>query len=337
MSHPAHPHTPELAIEAHGIVRVYRQGSQEVRALDALDLAVAAGSVFGLLGPNGAGKSTTVRVLTTLATADSGSMTVAGFDVAQQPRRVRAAIGYVPQQSCFNPTATGREDLRAHGRLQGLPAREAAARADELLNIFGLADAGNRITKTWSGGMQRKLDVALGLIHQPEVLFLDEPTTGLDPEARADMWAEIKRLAQGGLTTLLTTHYLDEADQLADNIAIVDRGRVVATGEPAELKAGLARDSIQVGLDKPDDATQARQTLQSLVPGATLSQDSETTLNIQAPDGAVAMPRVLTALTDAAIDLESLSLARPTLDDVYLHYAGRSFAHANETAKKEVV
>lgn len=335
MSQLSHPSAARLAIEARGLVRVYGRSPQQVRALNLLDLAVPEGTVFGLLGPNGAGKSTAVRVLTTLASADSGSGRVAGFDVTHEPDRVRAAIGYVPQEACFNPTATGREDLRAHGRLQGLSGREAADRADELLSLFGLTDAADRVTKTWSGGMQRKLDVALGLVHRPKVLFLDEPTTGLDPEARSEMWAEIKRLAQGGLTTLLTTHYLDEADQLADNIAIVDRGRVVASGTPAELKAGLARDTIQIGLSQHDDAAQARQLLQSLLDDAALSQDSDTAMRVHVPDGATVMPRVLATLTSADIGLETLTLARPSLDDVYLQHAGRSFKDANETVNKE--
>src|SRR5690625_3500180 len=183
--------------------------------------------------------------------------------------------------------------------------------------------------------MQRKRDVARGLVHRPKVLFLDEPTTGLDPEARSEMWAEIKRLAQGGLTTLLTTHYLDEADQLADNIAIVDRGRVVAAGTPAELKDSLARDTIQIELSEPHDVARARQTLQSLFDNAVFTQDSDTALKIQLSDGTVVMPRILATLTSAEIGLESLPLARPSLDDVYLQHAGRSFQHANEIAEKE--
>ena len=235
-----------LAIEAEGLVKTYGKG---VRALDGLGFAVEAGIVFGLLGPNGAGKSTTVKILTTLARADEGRAVVAGYDVVRESDRVRRAIGVVGQKPGVDPEATGRENLRLHADLYGLPPREARARVDELLERFALAEAAGRLARTYSGGMQRRLDVAMGLVHRPEVLFLDEPTTGLDPEARAELWEEIERLARDeGVTVLLTTHYLEEADRLAADVAIVDRGRVVAQGSPDRLKSELRGDAVHVEL-----------------------------------------------------------------------------------------
>ena len=237
----------ENAIEADGLVKRYG----EVQALDGVDLHVEAGTVFGLLGPNGAGKSTTVRILTTLSRPDSGAARVAGHDVLTQPVAVRRAIGVVGQKHGSDPEATGRENLVLQGELYGIAA--VKARAAEMLERFGLADAADRQVKTYSGGMERRLDVALGLIHRPQVLFLDEPTTGLDPEARAELWAEIERLArEERMTILLTTHYLEEADRLAAQLAIVDRGRIVARGTPDELKAELQGDTVQVELTEPD-------------------------------------------------------------------------------------
>jgi ABC-2 type transport system ATP-binding protein len=209
----------------------------EVQALDGVTFSVREGEVFGLLGPNGAGKSTTVRVLVTLTRPDSGSAVVAGYDVRAEQMRVRHAIGYVPQDSGVDQFGTGRENLMLQGQVQGMHGRELRQRTDDLLELVGIADAADRIVKGYSGGMRRRLDVAIGLVHQPRVLFLDEPTTGLDPEARAAMWQEISRLAATEqLTVLLTTHYLEEADRLADTVAIIDNGRVVAEGTPAGLK-----------------------------------------------------------------------------------------------------
>jgi ABC-2 type transport system ATP-binding protein len=232
-------HPSETAIAAVDLVKTYPggRGAPPVRALDGLSVEIAAGSVFALLGPNGAGKSTTVRILSTLSRADEGTATVAGIDVARHPDRVRNAIGLVSQKSSSDPMATGRENLELAGRIQGMSRGSSRARANELLERFDLTDAANRLAKTYSGGMARKLDVAIGLMHRPAVLFLDEPTTGLDPEARAAMWTEIDRLATGEqVTVLLTTHYLDEADRLAERLAIVDHGRIVVEGTPDELK-----------------------------------------------------------------------------------------------------
>jgi ABC-2 type transport system ATP-binding protein len=235
------------SIEALGLVKTYPAPGKNprVRALDGLDLTVESGTVYALVGPNGAGKSTTVKILTTLAVADEGSARVEGIDVRTEPGRARRVIGVVGQRSGADPIATGRENLILQGHLYGQPARDARQRADELLDRFRLTDAAGRFVRTYSGGMQRRLDVALGLMHRPSVLFLDEPTTGLDPEARTAMWDEISRLAKADkMTILLTTHYLDEADRLAARIAIVDRGRVVAEGEPELLKRELGATSL---------------------------------------------------------------------------------------------
>jgi ABC-2 type transport system ATP-binding protein len=235
-----------FAIEAQGLVKTYpAPGKTRVRALDGLTLSVPGGTVFALVGPNGAGKTTTVKILTTLAAADEGKATVHGIDVAAAPARARQVIGVVGQRSGADPMATGRENLVLQGHLYGMATKSARARADELLDRFQLTAAAGRFVRTYSGGMQRRLDVALGLVHKPRVLFLDEPTTGLDPESRAAMWDEITTLAVGDkVTVLLTTHYLDEADKLASRIAIVDGGRVAVDGEPERLKRELGVASL---------------------------------------------------------------------------------------------
>ena len=317
----------ETTIEAHGLVKRYGG----VLALDGVDLQVEAGTVFGLLGPNGAGKSTTVRILTTLARPDAGSARVAGLDVLAEPVRVRHAIGVVGQKHGCDPEATGRENLVLQGELYGITGAELARRVAEALARFGLTEAAGRQVKTWSGGMQRRLDVALGLLHRPQVLFLDEPTTGLDPEARAELWAEIERLArEERMTILLTTHYLEEADRLAAQLAIVDRGRIVARGTPDELKRGLEGDTIQVELAAADGGA-ARGALER-VAGVTGVLLDGRTLRARARDGGAAVPAVLAALDARGVTAASVTLARPSLDDVYLRHAGRTFAHADGDA-----
>jgi len=281
--------------------------------------------IYGLLGPNGAGKSTTVKILTSLARPDSGEARVEDVDVLARPGQVRHMIGVVAQRSGADPTATGRENLILQGRLYGLRGAAVRARADELLAHFGLTEAAGRLVRTYSGGMQRRLDVALGLMHRPAVLFLDEPTTGLDPESRAAMWQEIARLAGGdGMTVLLTTHYLEEADRLASRLAIVDRGRVVATGTPDELKGKLRGDVVQVELPADADQSLVRQVLEALpvvrdvvIAGRDVSARSD--------DGAAAVPVVLAGLQRAGIDAASVAVARPSLDDVYLRHTGRRY------------
>ena len=329
------------SIEARHLVKTYavRGSKQGIRALDGLDISVPRGMIFGLLGPNGAGKSTTVKILTTLARPDEGensSAEVEGIDVLRDPERVRQVIGVVAQNSGADPTATGRENLILQGRLYGLRGGAVKARADELLGHFGLTEAAGRLVKTYSGGMRRRLDVALGLMHRPEALFLDEPTTGLDPESRAAMWQEIARLAgREGLTVLLTTHYLEEADRLAGGLAIVDHGRVVIEGTPDELKGELRGDVVQVELPAAAD--------QGLVLGAlaTLPQVRDVVVagrdvSARSDDGAAAVPAVLAQLQQAGIPARSVAVARPSLDDVYLRYTGRRYSEAGQADNGEI-
>jgi ABC-2 type transport system ATP-binding protein len=319
------------AIEAEGLIKNYG----EVRALDGLSFSVEEGTVFGLLGPNGAGKSTTVKVLTTLARSDEGKASVAGHDVLREPSQVRRSIGVVAQRSGVDRDLTGRENVRLQGHLQGMRGRELDRRVDELLEQLGLADAARRVARTYSGGMQRRLDIAMGLVHGPRVLFLDEPTTGLDPEVRAAMWREIERLkADEGLTILLTTHYMEEADQLASQVAIVDRGRVVAEGSPAELKASLDGEAVHVELDGANVNGNVDAALRG-VPGLRDVLVEGRALHARVDDGARAVPAVLAALDSHSVPVAMVTVARPSLDDVYLRYAGRSFAEADKTDQKE--
>ncbi|GAA3198796.1 ATP-binding cassette domain-containing protein [Actinocorallia longicatena] len=314
-----------FSIEAHGLTKTYG----DVRALDGLDVSVPSGTVFGLLGPNGAGKSTAVKILTTLARPTSGTALVQGIDVLRHPGRVRRKIGVVAQKSGSDPMATGRENLVLQGRLYGVA--DPRARAGELLARFDLADAADRLVKGYSGGMQRRLDVALGLMHRPELLFLDEPTTGLDPEARAAMWLEISHLAgEEGMTVLLTTHYLEEADRLADRIAIVDRGRVVAEGSPDALKGELRGDVVQVELPEPADPL-AESVLAGL-PGVRDVLVAGRTISARSDDGAGAVPSILGALGEAGTAVAAVTVARPSLDDVYLRHTGRRYS---QTAEQE--
>jgi ABC-2 type transport system ATP-binding protein len=297
----------------------------EIEALDGVSFAVRGGEVFALLGPNGAGKSTTVRVLTTLTKPDSGSATVAGHDVVRHPNRARSALGYVPQDSGIDREATGRENLMLQGRIYGMRGPELKRRVDELLELVGLADAADRIVRGYSGGMKRRLDIALGLVHRPSVLFLDEPTTGLDPEARVAMWEEVQRLAaQESLTILLTTHYLEEADQLADRLAIVSRGRIIVEGTPEELKSGLQGELVTVDLQngQAGDAVAVVERFEGARETAADGQQVRT----RVPNGAQAIPALLSALEGAGIAVASVATSRPSLDDVYLHYTGREFS-----------
>ncbi|HKD33686.1 MAG TPA: ATP-binding cassette domain-containing protein [Gaiellaceae bacterium] len=319
------------AIEASQLSKTYKGG---VRALDGLSLEVEAGTIFGLLGPNGAGKSTTVKILTTLSRADSGEARVAGLDVVRDAQRVRRSIGVVGQKPGLDGDATGRENLEMQAEIYGIRGAKRRERVDELLERLGLAEAADRLGKTYSGGMQRRLDVALGLVHRPKVLFLDEPTTGLDPEVRAGLWQEIERLARDEeMTILLTTHYLEEADRLAARLAIVDRGRVVAQGSPDQLKSELRGDTVQVELVESTngDAVAALHRLPGL---SGLSVDGRV-LRARAENGAAAVPTVLAALEQNGLHVAAATIARPSLDDVYLRHAGRSFEQADSDNRKE--
>jgi ABC-2 type transport system ATP-binding protein len=309
------------AIVAEGLEKRY--GS--VRALAGVTFSVRAGEVFGLLGPNGAGKSTTVRVLTTLTRPDAGRAFVAGHDVVREANRVRRSIGYVPQESGVDREATGRENLVLQGRIQGVPRDELRRRVDELLELVAIEDAADRVVRGYSGGMKRRLDIALGLVHRPSVLFLDEPTTGLDPEARAAMWVEVERLAeQERLTILLTTHYLEEADRLAERVAIVSRGEIVVEGPPEKLKRDLRGEAVTVEL--ADGRADEAAAIVDALDGARETTVDGRMLRTRVPNGAQAVPAILSALEGSGVRVESVTTHRPSLDDVYLHYTGRDFA-----------
>jgi ABC-2 type transport system ATP-binding protein len=314
------------AIEVNALEKRY---GKDVVALDGLTFAVEPSTTFGLLGPNGAGKSTTVRILSTLSKPDAGQARVVGLDVVGRADAVRRSIGVVGQKAAVDPDATGRENLGLHGRLYGLGGTELRRRSDALLASFGLSDVADRLVRTYSGGMQRKLHVAMGLIHRPRVLFLDEPTTGLDPEARTELWDEIGRLTrEDGLTILLTTHYLEEADRLASRLAIVDHGRVVAAGTPDDLKAELRGDAVQVELAESDAAARSVDVL-SRLPGLREPVLDGRRVRANADRGAAAVPSVVAALEAAGIGVASVTVARPSLDDVYLRHTGRDYRNAN--------
>ncbi|WP_218041185.1 ATP-binding cassette domain-containing protein [Acrocarpospora macrocephala] len=289
-------------------------------ALDSLDLHVPEGQVHGLLGPNGAGKTTLVRILTTLLRPGAGQARVAGFDVVRQAADVRRHIGLVGQHAAVDELLTGRQNLAMFARLSHLPPRAAAARADELLDQFGLADAGSKPAKDYSGGMRRRLDLAAGLILAPPVLFLDEPTTGLDPRARDQVWSAIRDLAGRGATILLTTQYLEEADRLADKISIIDGGRLAAAGTPAELKATIGGDRIEVVAASAADLPAVAALLG---PYARIDADARR-VSAPAPDRVAALTRAVRGLEEAAIAAEDIGVRRPTLDEVFLRLTERT-------------
>lgn len=313
------------AIEVSQLTKTYEKN---VKALDCLTFSVNSGSIFGLLGPNGAGKSTVIKIMTTLTQPDSGEARIAGLDVIQQPDKVRKSIGYVAQKSGVDPQCTGRENLMLQGQLYGLSRKILHSRIPELLDRFDLLDVGDRLCRTYSGGMQRKMDIAMGLIHEPNILFLDEPTTGLDPEARKALWESIHRLSKvEGLTVVLTTHYLEEADQLADLLAIINFGKLVVEGSPEVLKAGLNGDSLQIELVNSSSREEIQRMLQEVdgIHEILLERDF---LHVRSENGAVTLPVVLGALEAGGINVSSATIKRPSLDDVYLQYTGKTFNEA---------
>ncbi|MEU9701119.1 ATP-binding cassette domain-containing protein [Streptomyces sp. NPDC047981] len=303
------------------VVEGARKRYGDKQALDGLDLRVGRGTVHGLLGPNGAGKTTVVRILATLLRADEGLVRVAGFDVRSQAAEVRRRMGLLGQHAAVDEELSGRQNLEMFGRLYHLGARRAGARADELLERFGLTDTGRKPVKQYSGGMRRRLDLAASLITEPEVLFLDEPTTGLDPRGRGEVWESVRSLVGGGTTVLLTTQYLEEADQLADRISVVDRGRVVADGTADELKTKVGGDRIDVVLR--DARRLAEAALLLPVPAGEVSVDADRR-RISAPvtDRMAALAETVRALETAGIEAEDIALRRPTLDEVFLHLTG---------------
>jgi ABC-2 type transport system ATP-binding protein len=303
------------AIVVEGLQRAFG----DVQAVRGVDLEVSEGRIYGFLGPNGAGKTTTVRMLTTLLLPSGGSATVAGRDIVHEARAVRASIGVALQESALDPLMTGRELIRLQAILHGLPNREGRRRADALLERVGLDDAADRRVGTYSGGMQRRLDLAAALVHEPRVLFLDEPTTGLDPVSRKTIWSEVRALNDEGTTVFLTTQYLEEADQLADNVGIIDRGTIVAEGTPGALKAEVGKPHIRLKLEEGSiaEAEEIGRRLGRLQP----PPDPETLL-VEVERGAADIPGVVRALDDAGIEVASLELVHPTLDDVFVAKTG---------------
>ncbi|MFU8871761.1 ATP-binding cassette domain-containing protein [Micromonospora sp. SL4-19] len=310
------------AIVAEGLRKRYGRDF----ALDGFDLAVPAGTIYGLLGPNGAGKTTAVRILATLLRFDAGRARVAGYDVARQPERVRHAIGLTGQEVAVDDRLSGRQNLVLFGRLRHLPAREARRRADELLEQFGLADAADRSAAAYSGGMRRRLDLAASLMTTPRVLFLDEPTTGLDPRSRNGLWAAVRSLVADGTTVLLTTQYLEEADQLADRISVVDVGRVIAEGSPAALKARIGADRIELVLRHAAQLPAAAGIVERIVGGPVTVDAEIRQLSAPVVDRVAALADVMRALQDAAVAVEDIALRRPTLDEAFLWLTQRGSA-----------
>ncbi len=318
------------AIVVEGLERAFG----DVKAVQGIDLEVSEGEIYGFLGPNGAGKTTTVRMLTTLLHPTGGRATVAGHDVVGAAREVRRTIGVALQEAALDPLMTGRELIRLQATLQGLPKAEGRQRADALLERVGLSDAADRRVGGYSGGMQRRLDLAAALVHEPRVLFLDEPTTGLDPVSRKTIWEEVRALNDDGTTVFLTTQYLEEADQLADNVGIIDNGLIVAEGTPDALKADIGHPHIRLQLEEGSIAEAERvcREVGKLLPPL----DGRTVL-VEVPDGAAEIPRVVRALDEAGIGIGSLELVHPTLDDVFVAKTGYHLEEDGEESPEQPV
>jgi ABC-2 type transport system ATP-binding protein len=313
------------AVEVHGLERQFKG---RIRAVDGLDLEVAPGEIYGFLGPNGAGKTTTVRILTTLLRPTGGTALVAGRDVVREADAVRRSIGVALQEAAIDPLMTGRELLRMQAALHGLRSAEARRRAQDLLERVGLVEAADRRVGGYSGGMRRRLDLALALVHRPDVLFLDEPTTGLDPTSRQALWREVRALNDEGTTLFLTTQYLEEAEQLAGRVGIIARGRLVAEGTPSALKARVGRPTIHVELRDPATAGLAWSALRRLGEVEPRSARAPARVVLRAPDGANALAPVIRALDEAGVEVESVEVESPTLDDVFLAVTGSTLEGA---------
>jgi ABC-2 type transport system ATP-binding protein len=308
----------EAAIEVENLVREFRKGP---RAVDGIDLAVSPGEIYGFLGPNGAGKSTTVLMLTTLLPPTSGRATVGGFDIVRQGAQVRATIGAALQEAALDAILTGREHLMLQATLQGLPGAERRRRTQALLERVGLTEAADRRVGGYSGGMKRRLDLALALVHSPQILFLDEPTTGLDPQSRSALWEEVARLArEDGMTVFLTTQYLEEADVLAGRIGIIDHGHIVAEGTPAELKAEIGGPSVEV---TPVEAGDGDRLSELLSPFGEMRRNGHGSVTVQLPGGESELAEIIRILDRADLRVETLALHQPSLDDVFLDKTGR--------------
>jgi ABC-2 type transport system ATP-binding protein len=317
------------AIVVEGLERAFG----EVKAVQGVDLEVGEGEIYGFLGPNGAGKTTTMRMLTTLLLPTGGRATVAGHDVVGEPRAVRASIGVALQEAALDPLMTGRELIRLQATLQGLPTAEGRRRADDLLERVDLVAAADRRVGSYSGGMKRRLDLAAALVHEPRVLFLDEPTTGLDPVSRKTIWEEVRELNDEGTTVFLTTQYLEEADQLADNVGIIDGGRIVAEGTPESLKAEIGNPHIQLQIAE-GSISEAEEVCGRI--GKLLPPTDARTVLVEVANGAADIPRTVRALDEAGIGVESLELVRPTLDDVFVAKTGYHLEKENEAEQDAV-
>jgi ABC-2 type transport system ATP-binding protein len=314
----------EQYIHAEGLVKTYQSGKTTVKALDGLSLSVPQGTVQALLGPNGAGKTTTVKVLTTLTTPDSGTASIDGVDVGEHPEKIRRMIGVSGQYAAVDENLTGFENLDMVGRLYHLSPKESRARARELIDMFDLVEAGDRVVKGFSGGMRRRIDLAGALVVNPPVLFLDEPTTGLDPRSRLALWDVIKSLVSQGTTVLLTTQYLEEADQLADNIAVIDGGTVIAQGTSDELKLQVGGQRVELTVQHLADVGMAREVLARHVTGEITGGTDERTLVGGVENAAKTLQAVLKDLADAGVELNDAGMRRPTLDDVFLKLTGHA-------------
>ncbi|HVH63009.1 MAG TPA: ATP-binding cassette domain-containing protein [Candidatus Dormibacteraeota bacterium] len=308
-------------IETRGLRRVFKSGKREVEAVAGVDLIVTRGEIFGFLGPNGAGKTTTLRMLATLLPPSGGSARVAGCELATQPGRIRERIGYVGQAGGADREITGRTELVFQGRLYGLSVQAAGRRAAELIEMLELEGAADRKVGTYSGGQKRRLDIGLGLVHDPQLLFLDEPTTGLDPQSRARVWDEVKKMHDRGTTVFLTTHYLDEADALCDRVAIIDYGKIVAEGTPGDLKRAVAGDVVSFSVD--GDQQRAMEAIKSQ-PFVRESKVENGAVLLYVDRGDAAMPAILRVLDAAGLQTLTIELHRPSLDDVFLRKTGRS-------------
>jgi ABC-2 type transport system ATP-binding protein len=312
-------------VEVAGLVKEYPGGT---RALDGIDVAVGEGEFFGFLGPNGAGKTTTIRILATLIPPTAGRATVAGLDVVRHPAEIRRRVGFAMQAVAIDVLSTGRENLELIGRLHRVPARELRARVDDLLELMGLAEVGGKLAGTYSGGMKRRLDLASALVHRPDVLFLDEPTEGLDPQSRTALWEELERVNRGGTTMFLTTHYMEEADRLCGRLAIIDHGRIVASGAPDDLKRAVGSDTVTLRLaaDGPNELAEAQAAIERLVAGFEPVLGVERTptgITLSVADAEASIPGLLHRLDGADVVISGLSMDRPSLDDSFLQFTGR--------------
>jgi ABC-2 type transport system ATP-binding protein len=320
---------PEAAIQAEQLVREFKKGP---RAVDGIDLEVSPGEIYGFLGPNGAGKSTTVHMLTTLLPPTSGSARVAGFDVVRQGPQVRKHIGAALQEAALDPLLTGREHLRLQASLQGISKAERVRRSEELLTRVGLGEAADRKVRGYSGGMKRRLDLALALVHRPQILFLDEPTTGLDVQSRTALWTEVSRLAsEDDVTVFLTTQYLEEADVLADRVGIIDHGHIVAEGTPAALKAEVGRPTVEAIPASEDDLPRTAGILERFGERVASTKGVAVRLN----DGRVGLYEIVRALDADGLEAENIQIHQPSLDDVFLAKTGRSLEGAEEEDEEE--